>query len=309
MNNYFYGWYFRCQGADGSMAVIPAVHLSETDEACSIQVITKRESYYRTFPIKEFRINREKGIMKIGENLFSRKGIRMKLEMDKISDEAKMKNDTDKKKSVMITGVLRFGEFRELKHDIMGPFDHIPHLECRHAVYSMRHTVNGKMKLGKETIQFQNGTGYMEGDSGTSFPERYIWTQHFLPEGSMMLAAATVPFAGSSFTGTIGFLCYGKRVYRFATYLGASVKKMEEKELMIRQGKYRLCVRFPEGAGNTLKAPDKGQMTRKVREEVSGRAEYTLIYRKRVLLHEVTNCAAIEFEKKQGFRKKLFYWH
>lgn len=40
MNNYFYGWYFRCQGEDGSMAVIPAVHLSETEVSCSIQVIT-----------------------------------------------------------------------------------------------------------------------------------------------------------------------------------------------------------------------------------------------------------------------------
>lgn len=77
MNNYFYGWYFRCQGEDGNMAVIPAVHLSETEESCSIQVITKNESYYRTFPIQEFRINREKGSMKIGENLFSRKGIRI----------------------------------------------------------------------------------------------------------------------------------------------------------------------------------------------------------------------------------------
>ena len=53
MNNYFYGWYFRCQGEDGSMAVIPAVHLSETEESCSIQVITKNGSYYRTFPIQE----------------------------------------------------------------------------------------------------------------------------------------------------------------------------------------------------------------------------------------------------------------
>lgn len=300
MNNYFYGWYFRCQGENGSMAVIPAVHLSETEESCSIQVITKNGSYYRTFPIQEFRINREKGSMKIGENLFSRKGIRMKLEMDQISDEAGMKNDTDEKKSVRITGVLRFGKFTELKHDIMGPFALIPRMECRHAVYSMKHTVNGSMKLGQETMRFQNGTGYMEGDSGTSFPERYIWTQHFLPEGSLMLAAATVPFAGSSFTGTIGFLCYGKRVYRFATYLGASVRKMGEKELMIRQGKYRLRVRFPEGAGNTLKAPDKGKMTRKVRENVSDRAEYTLTHGKQVLLHEITKCAAIEFERKTG---------
>ena len=33
MNEYFYGWYFRCQGSGGSLAVIPAVHVSEAKQS------------------------------------------------------------------------------------------------------------------------------------------------------------------------------------------------------------------------------------------------------------------------------------
>ena len=80
MSEYFYGWYFRCQGSEGSAAVIPAVHLSGKKRSCSIQVITQKGSLYREFPIRQFRINREKGILQIGENLFSKKGIRLRFE-------------------------------------------------------------------------------------------------------------------------------------------------------------------------------------------------------------------------------------
>ena len=111
----------------------------------------------------------------------------------------------------------------------MGPFAYIPGMECRHAVYSMKHTVNGELRVNDQIFRFENDMGYMEGDSGTSFPDRYIWTQHFIPEGSVMLAAASIPLAGIRFTGTVGFLFYRNREYRFATYLGASVRKMGER--------------------------------------------------------------------------------
>ena len=45
----------------------------------------------------------------------------------------------------------------------------------------------------------------MEGDSGTSFPDKYIWTQHFIPGGSIMIAAASIPLAGMHFTGAWDF--------------------------------------------------------------------------------------------------------
>lgn len=124
-----------------------------------------------------------------------------------------------------VRGDLHFGKFTEPKYDIMGPFIYIPGMECRHAVYSMRHAVNGTLALDDKKIIFQNGTGYMEGDSGTLFPDKYIWTQSFFPGGSFMIVGASIPLAGINFTGTAGFIFKENREYRFATYLGASVKK------------------------------------------------------------------------------------
>ena len=66
-----YDKYHRCQGREGTVAIIPAVHLSSGNGSCSVQVITPKESLYREFPLSQFRINRTKGIMRIGDNLFS----------------------------------------------------------------------------------------------------------------------------------------------------------------------------------------------------------------------------------------------
>lgn len=233
MSDYFYGWYFRCQGKEGSIAVIPAVHISAKRESCSIQIITESGSWNKVFPVRQFRINRGKRIMQIGENLFSAKGIRLNLETE----------------GLQISGILQFGKLAEPKYDIMGPFRYIPGLECRHAVYSMRHSVDGELKVNGESLCFRNGKGYMEGDSGSSFPEKYEWTQHFLGDGSLMLAAATIPLGPICFTGTVCILYQKGREYRFSTYLGATVQKIGNGELFIRQGKYCLRVRFPRESG------------------------------------------------------------
>ena len=185
-------------------------------------------------------------------------------------------------------------------YDIMGPFARIPWMQCRHMVYSMGHSVNGEIKTGDERFCFKNGKGYMEGDSGTSFPDRYIWIQHFLPKGSLMFAAASIPLAGIHFTGTIGYLFTGSGMYCFATYLGAVVEKLEDGELAIRQGPYHVQIRFPNSGGTLLKAPESGKMVRKVRESIAGKAEYTLIYKKHVLLHLRTDKAATEYDVRNG---------
>lgn len=300
MSNYFYGWYFRCQGKDGSAAVIPAVHLSDESRSCSIQVITQSGSLYREFPVSLFRIDRKKGWIQIGRNVFSRRGIR--LSFDAYLSEEKNNAGYESgvflsdKKRVKVSSVLRFGEFSRPKYNIMGPFAYIPGMECRHAVYSMKHTVDGELKLNDKRINFQNAIGYAEGDSGISFPDQYIWTQHFFAGGSIMAAAASIPLMGLHFTGTIGFLYRGNKEYCFATYLGAKIKRLGDRELLLRQGGYRLYIRLLKPEGSVLRAPEGGRMLRRVREAVACQAEYVLIYKGRVLFHVKTDKAAAEYD-------------
>ena len=63
MHDYFYGWYFRCQGREGTVAVIPAVHVSGPKRSCSVQIITADGAWSREFPIAQFRIDRSKMII------------------------------------------------------------------------------------------------------------------------------------------------------------------------------------------------------------------------------------------------------
>ena len=48
--------------------------------------------------------------------------------------------------------------------DRMGPFKYFP-MECRHRIISMRHTLEGRLKLNGKEIDFTNGLGYIEKDS------------------------------------------------------------------------------------------------------------------------------------------------
>ena len=207
MSEYFYGWYFRCQGSEGSAAVIPAVHLSGKKRSCSIQVITQKGSLYREFPIRQFRINREKGILQIGENLFSQKGIRLRFEAASLcSPDGQEKRE---QKNVPVHGFLRFGQFSEPKYDIMGPFALLPEMECRHAVYSMKHTVSGVLDLNGDILHFQNGL--------------YGRGQRNLLPGAISVAAGFL--AGRLFYGRCGLHSTGKNLFYRNT--GLSVRKWQ----------------------------------------------------------------------------------
>lgn len=102
----------------------------------------------------------------------------------------------------------------------MRPFALVPFMECRHSVWSMYHSVSGNINLNGQKYLFKNDLGYWEGDCGHSFPKRYVWTQCFLPNGSLMLSVADIPLAGIQFTGIIGVVLWKGQEYRLATYLG-----------------------------------------------------------------------------------------
>ena len=97
---------------------------------------------------------------------------------------------------VNVMGRLKFGPRTPLKYDIMGPFALVPFLECRHSVWSMRHSVNGMVMVNGQTFTFQNACGYWEGDRGRSFPKEYLWTQCSFQNGSVMLSVADIPVFG-----------------------------------------------------------------------------------------------------------------
>lgn len=278
MRNNFRGWYFRCQSDSQTLAVIPSVHRTQQETFCTIQLITDTQSFHVKLPDSDFQMQAEQ-IWMTG-SLFHKEGFTLDLH---VSD-------------LQATGSVRFGPFTPIRYDIMGPFRYVPFLQCRHSVFSMHHRVNGLVLVNGVPYEFQNGTGYLEGDRGTSFPSGYIWTQCFFPEGSLMLSIAEIPLGGLRFTGVIGVILLGEKEYRLATYLGAKAVKIQPGEIVVRQGPFTLTVNPRGQAGHPLRAPVSGDMVRTIREQISCQVSYRFEEKGIPLLTLDAPNAALEYE-------------
>jgi tocopherol cyclase len=55
----------------------------------------------------------------------------------------------------------------------------------------------GRVLLNGRELNFTGGKGYIEGDSGRSFPKSYTWVQcnDFTVECSIMVSVVHIPFA------------------------------------------------------------------------------------------------------------------
>lgn len=278
MRDYFCGWYLKFQNKTQTVAVIPAYHITNGKKTCSVQVITDDASWNVTFPCSEFQ-RKESGI-EIGCNHFGKDGIKLDLHTPEIT----------------VTGALTFGPLTPIKYDIMGPFKYVPFMECRHSVFSMKHSVNGSLEINGVPYEFSNGIGYIEGDRGYSFPKEYVWTQCCFPEGSIMLSVADIPLWGFHFTGVISAIHYQGKEYRIGTYFGARVVSIHDGEVVVKQGRKRLTVRRLEKKGHPLAAPVGGNMTRTIRETAACKAYFHYEEEGKTIFELQADNASFEYE-------------
>ncbi|MGN0298813.1 MAG: tocopherol cyclase family protein [Lachnospiraceae bacterium] len=272
----FYGWYLKCQSDTQTLAVIPAIHKTDKKSTCSIQIITNHNAWAVTFAADVF--HRVKKNIFIGENKFGEEGIQLAVSTSELS----------------IKGKLDFGPLSPLKYDIMGPFALVPFMECRHSVWSMRHSVQGNLYINGQEYSFQNAWGYWEGDRGYSFPKEYIWTQCCFSSGALMLSVADIPMASIHFTGIIGAVLWQGKEYRIATYLGAKVIQMQSRMVRIRQGTLELEVQLLKASELPLMAPKKGAMVRTIHESAACRAFYRFCKEGHTLFAFETDKASFE---------------
>lgn len=278
MHNFFYGWYLKCQSDMQTLAVIPAVHKTENKCTCSIQIITEDGAWIIPFSVDDFRQSR--GVIGIGNNRFGERGFRLSIHTSELT----------------VKGRIGFGPLSPLKYDVMGPFSLVPFLECRHSVFSMLHTVRGKVEINGQEYNFSDAWGYWEGDQGRSFPREYAWSQCCFADGSLMLSVADIPLAGFHFTGIICVVLYKGREYRLATYLGAKAVQIHNGRIRITQGDLELEARLLRRSEKVLKAPKKGDMVRSIRESAACLTFYRFRQGKRTLFEFETDRSSFEYE-------------
>ena len=275
---YFKGWYFKCSTEDRTIAFIPAYHYSDGKKSASLQIITDDKVF--NIPFEKLEYSEKPLYVKIGDCIFSDKGITLEFQGDDLS----------------LKGTLNFKDLTPIRYDIMGPFKFVPFMQCRHRVYSMSHTINGEIVLNNHFFKFEKGIGYIEGDRGRSFPKKYIWTGSCSRNNSLMLSVADIPFLGFHFTGIIGVLPFNGKEYRIATYLGARIKEISENSVTVKQGGFEFTANLLKKKAQSLAAPTNGNMCRTIHESASCEAYYRFSHKEKTLCEFTTDKASFEFE-------------
>lgn len=274
MKGTFEGFYYKQQSADATVAVIAG----RTDTEAFVQVLSGSGSYHVEYGLEEYR-RLGPAALRIGPNSFSTGGITLNIQDERLR----------------VSGSIAFLGITPLVGDIMGPFRRLP-MECRHTIVSMRHSLAGTLHLNGRSICFDGGRGYIEGDSGRSFPERYMWfhCNDFAEHCSVMAAMALVSVMGVRFNGCIAVVRLREKQYRLATYLGARTMQHGERSISIRQGKLCLQISLKQQEGHPLKAPALGQMRRIVRQTPECGARVRLWDGEDILFDGISSRASFE---------------
>lgn len=283
--SFFEGWYFKQQFGNDSIAFIPGINIDKNGfKYAFIQVITNDKSYNIKYDFKDFSISYDRLTIKIKDNIFSKKGLILNI----ISNDIKIK------------GKLSYNNITTIKSDIMGPFGLFPFMECSHGVISLHHIVNGKLNINNEEIIIKDGIGYIEKDSGKSFPKSYIWIQSNSfknTKASIMVSIADIPFWGFEFKGCIAAILYKEKEYRLATYNGVKIINYNEKGLSIKRGKYKLEIEINENYPQKLLAPDGGEMIRTIYENINCNARFKFYKKDRLIFNLESENTSFEYVK------------
>lgn len=260
--NRFFGKYYKFISDDGYTFAFIISHANEGD---MLQLVTPTKGYF-VKDTKSVNINNNVFIINIHED------------------------------DISLEGSITLGELHPLSKKVMGPFSILP-MECKHEIYSMYHRVNGELILNKnKKITFSNSLGYIEGDSGSSFPTKYIWYNSVTEECTVTLAIATIPLLGFiNFTGLLCFIKGKDYEYRFCTYNGGKIISKKEDKIIIRKGKFLFELDISSLGGHNLKAPTKGNMIRYIKENINVPTKYRLKCRDKILIEQEDLLSSLEY--------------
>jgi hypothetical protein len=276
--NFFEGWYFKIvdRKEEALYAIIPGVSLGGGEGAphSFIQVLNGLEgtsSYYR-YSLEDFWYSKDSFEVRIDKNYFSLDGIKLDIEKPeaRIKGELKFKNLT--------AWPVKFAS-----PGAMGWYAFLPFMEAYHGILSLNHDVGGQIIFDGRKINFSGGKGYIEKDWGTSFPSSYIWmqTNHFDEESvSFTASIARIPLLGRHFAGFIVGFWYKNKLFRFATYTGAKITKLQVQDnrltVNFMDKNYLLEVEAVKAKGAELVSPILGEMTGRINETLTAKIKVSL---------------------------------
>jgi len=267
--NYFEGWYYKIidKSSQNIFAIIPGVSITKEGKHAFIQFINANTGLtkYLNYKIDDFHYSERELEISINNNHFNKLGLTLDFSSEDISVYG----------NVNFTNIVPFPK-SILNPGIMGPYSFVPFMECHHGIVNMHCELDGYITFNGNKLDFTGGYGYIEKDWGSSFPQSWIWLQsnHFDEyNASVMFSIASIPWFHRHFDGLISFLRIDDKVFRFATYTGAKIKKLtfdnDRLCVSIEDSKFILNLEVTISKGGTLKAPKKGKMDIEITETIT----------------------------------------
>lgn len=274
--NYFEGWYFKHVSADLKQvwSFIPGISLSRENSHAFIQVINgiTGDTQVHEYKLSEFFGSSKDLDVRLGGSYFGTGGISLEIRNNshELNGEISYSSPDLYPSSLFNPG-------------IMGWYSFVPFMECKHGVVSMQHKLSGALEIDNQTVDFDGGTGYIEKDWGSSFPESWIWLHCNTfnnSRSSFTFSVAKIPWLGSYFIGFISYLRLEDRMINFSTWSRASIEKLVYKDnkltLRLSNKKYLLEIEALNNQAGQLKAPVKGSMDRIIKETVDASVDLRL---------------------------------
>ena len=275
---FFEGWYYKLvdRSEVHRFAIIPGIFLDNDPgrHHAFIQVLDGRtgEATYHRYAAREFWAAEGELDLRIGPNRFTAEHLSLHLDSQDMRMDGELQFHSVTPWPVTLTSP-----------GIMGWYAWIPFMETYHGVVSLDHEIEGSLAVGHEQLDLTGGRGYTEKDWGRSFPSAWIWyqTNHFdRPGTSLTASVAIIPWIGRSFPGFIIGLWHEGVLYRFATYTGARIDRLDitdaEVRLDVQDRTHCLEMRALRRGGGIIQAPTTVDMGRRIAETLDASVELTL---------------------------------
>lgn len=274
--NYFEGWYFKhvSRNLQQICAFIPGVSITSHNPHSFIQVIdgTDGKTQYISFPLEEFKWDKKRLFVQIGDSVFTDKFIDLKIKTENLNVSG----------HVEYSNIINYPR-KLLAPGIMGWYSFVPFMECKHGVVSVNHDLRGSITINGNVTDLNGGNGYIEKDWGTSFPEAWLWihSNNFSnSKASFTFSLAKIPWLGRFFIGFITFFYLDGRFYLFSTYNRSVISEIEHDSrsiaLTLKNNTNMLSVKVTRNNFGELRAPASGDMSRRIKESMDSTLELSL---------------------------------
>lgn len=144
---YLEGWYLKQQGENGTLTFIPCCRRTENGERAAVLRIITPEGHYDFGNLPgEFCSTKKRFCVQIGDSVFSDHGCRLNIAGH----------------DVKITGTLWYGLLHRPHYSRRDALRFAFGRRRRRRIFSMEHSVNGRITVNGKDYLFRDGTGYVE---------------------------------------------------------------------------------------------------------------------------------------------------